>query len=155
MVPQGRQSKTHLSATEISHARDAFLKFDRNGDGEIDVHEAAAGLGVSFDDAKVLVMAVDEDDSGTVSFSEFLMMLCLRGHGVHGAWGAIRHYSECFARLDRDGDGEVDSREILAGMHVMGLKATAAEVEKLMDQFDDDGGGKLNLCEFLMMLSAK
>ena len=125
------------------------------------------------------VMTVDEDNNGSVCFSEFLMMIAMRGGSSGSAWAKIAqnirdaahafdpaqkrvlsvrkigHYAEVFRRLDRDGDGEVTSSEILAGMEGLGLRATRGEVDALVDQFDDDGDGHLNLCEFLQMLCVK
>lgn len=66
--------------------REAFNLFDKDGDGFITAEElrvvlASLGLkeGRSIEDCKQLIMKVDVDDDGRVSFEEFLQMMKGRG----------------------------------------------------------------------------
>lgn len=58
---------------------------------------------------------------------------------------------EAFAKFDVDGSGDIDAEEIVAAMSNMGVKVTLAEATKMIQEVDQDGNGKLDFTEFILM----
>ena len=58
---------------------------------------------------------------------------------------------EAFAKFDIDGSGDIDAEEIVGAMSNMGVKVTLAEATKMIQEVDQDGNGKLDFTEFILM----
>jgi len=56
-----------------------------------------------------------------------------------------------FDNFDLDSSGDIDSEEIVGAMSNMGVKVTLAEATKMIKEVDQDGDGKLNFTEFVLM----
>ncbi len=50
-----------------------------------------------------------------------------------------------FAIFDRDGNGVVDSRELLAGLSIMSKGDGAERIRAAFDMFDENGDGVISL----------
>ena len=60
-----------------------------------------------------------------------------------------RQLSDLFAKIDKDGSGELDSREFRAGMLQIGLTFEDAEISALFAHMDNDGSGTISTVEFI------
>ena len=55
--------------------------------------------------------------------------------------------ADLMGKWDKDGDGSVSKDEFRVNVSAMGVQSSVAEVDALFDQYDDDGGGSLDLNE--------
>ena len=53
----------------------------------------------------------------------------------------------CFKKLDQDGGGSVDRKEMVMGLFALGVWLHPSESAALMEQLDSDGGGEIELEE--------
>ena len=87
-----------LSQEEIDGCRDAFLAFDKDRSGTIDVWELrqvleAMGQKPTEEELFQMISEVDENMSGSIDFAEFLKVR-------HSHWPARRgkHFLSCWGR---------------------------------------------------------
>ena len=71
---------TNLTQDQVEHFREVFAVFDADGSGAIDHSELGSclrslGQNLSEEELKEFIMSVDEDQSGTIDFEEFLGMI--------------------------------------------------------------------------------
>jgi hypothetical protein len=74
-----------FTAEEIKQFSDAFVIFDKDGSGAIDVHEfrlvaAEFGIESTLEETMALVKTFDNDGSGQIEFNEFLMIMAKKLH---------------------------------------------------------------------------
>ncbi|KAJ1491737.1 hypothetical protein T484DRAFT_1612345 [Baffinella frigidus] len=79
---------THLTEEQIDHFREVFAVFDADGSGSIDSSELgsclrALGQNLSEDELKDFIMSVDDDQSGSIEFEEFLGMIHLKSDAMN------------------------------------------------------------------------
>jgi Ca2+-binding EF-hand superfamily protein len=60
-----------------------------------------------------------------------------------------------FLSLDEDGSGELSIDELSSILKDPKLKMTPEDVNHLMTEFDIDGSGTINVCEFLILMSKR
>ena len=51
--------------------------------------------------------------------------------------------------FDVDGSGDIDKDEMYGAMNAIGLRSTREEVDKLIDDIDEDGNGVIDFEEFV------
>ena len=57
-----------------------------------------------------------------------------------------------FRRMDDDGSKNLNFEEFYKGIVETGLKCSEEECQKIMDKFDKDGNGTVNIDEFLIAI---
>merc|ERR1719231_2241278 len=62
---------------------------------------------------------------------------------------------EAFDLFDVDGSGNIDLKELTVAMKALGCEPKPGELEKMMAEVDDDGGGEIGYDEFLKMMTNK
>lgn len=60
-----------------------------------------------------------------------------------------------FLVLDEDGSGELSVEELASILKDPKLKMSPEDVNNLMKEFDIDGNGTINVCEFLILMANK
>ena len=60
-----------------------------------------------------------------------------------------------FLVLDEDGSGELSVEELASILKDPKLKMSSEDVNSLMTEFDIDGNGTINVCEFLILMANK
>merc|ERR1712193_537953 len=58
---------------------------------------------------------------------------------------------EAFDLFDTDGSGNIDVKELTIAMKALGCEPKPGEIEKMISEVDDDGGGEIGFDEFLKM----
>ena len=111
-----------------------YMDDDRNGQIECDEF-------VNFLNTEDLTST--DDSSATMKAAEYI-----RAHMQKSQFRQL----DVFHRMDADGSGELDEEELAAALAEMGLKITEAEVQLLMGAIDTDGGGTVDIDEFLTFL---
>ncbi|KAL4444943.1 hypothetical protein ABPG77_003993 [Micractinium sp. CCAP 211/92] len=120
-----------------------FDSLDQNKDGKVDVQEAKAALkqlglpaGPSYISA--LLDQYDLDGTRSIEFEEFRRY-------VESKQGRMR---AIFSRLDLDGDGRLDAREVHHAAAALGLAVAEGDAEHMVALLDSDGDGMLSFQEF-------
>merc|ERR1712146_848685 len=62
---------------------------------------------------------------------------------------------EAFDLFDTDGSGNIDVKELTIAMKALGCEPKPGEIEKMIADVDDDGGGEIGFDEFLKMMTHK
>ena len=62
---------------------------------------------------------------------------------------------EAFDLFDVDGSGNIDLKELTIAMKALGCEPKPGEIEKMIADVDDDGGGEIGFDEFLKMMTNK
>merc|ERR1712128_177656 len=147
----------------VSSVKDAFKKFDADGDGEISRQEvmqgaSASGLKLSADEVDTLFILGDKDNNGQINFSEFAeIMIPSAPERIAKLKKCFRNRSEiesAFRRFDTNKDGAISFNELKSGLSSCGILFTEQEVETCFAVADRDGDGEVSLSEFVHLLSS-
>merc|ERR1719409_2110547 len=104
---------TQLSDEQIAEFKEAFLLFDKDGDGTITTKELGTvmrSLGQTPTEAELhdMINEVDNDGSGTIDFAEFLSLMSKKMKDADSEEELI----EAFKVFDRDGNGFISAAEL-------------------------------------------
>lgn len=145
-----------LNEQELEECRQAFMLFDKDGSGTIDVSELKSvlvALNQSPSDEEVFVMIsqVDEDGSKEIDFQEFV-------HAIQINKAMSEKNSDESETLDAfislggnpDKSGSVLAKTLLDVIKEFEL---TLNVEKFLREADTDGNGSISYEEFRSMLS--
>ncbi|CAM9830356.1 unnamed protein product [Chrysoparadoxa australica] len=146
-------SEKPLTEEEIADYREAFRNFDKDGNGEIDLHELGVvmrSLGYSPTDKqlKEMLAGVDEDGNGVINFDEFVAMM--RKCGVETDFE--KEIKQAFAFFDKDGNGHISPQELSEIMRGLGANLSDSEIDLLVKEADADGDGEIDVTEFLQVM---
>uniref|UniRef100_A0A336MAF8 CSON012724 protein n=1 Tax=Culicoides sonorensis TaxID=179676 RepID=A0A336MAF8_CULSO len=65
----------------------------------------------------------------------------------------LENYERCFKAFDKNGDGSIDSKDLIELMRATGQNPTTAEVEHLIHEVDENGDGKICFEEFIKLMA--
>ncbi|KMZ76016.1 putative Calmodulin [Zostera marina] len=144
-----------LTEDQISEFKEAFLLFDKDGDGCITMDELATvirSLGQNPTKEELLDMMneVDVDGNGTIEFNEFLHLMARKMKETD----ADEELREAFKVFDKDQNGYISASELSNVMINLGEKLTDEEVQQMIREADTDGDGQVNYEEFVKMMMA-
>merc|ERR1712070_237248 len=60
---------------------------------------------------------------------------------------------EAFDLFDTDGSGSIDAKELKVAMRALGFEPKKEEIQKMIQDVDDDGSGTIEFPEFMTMMS--
>merc|ERR1719244_1120848 len=147
----------------VSSVKDAFKRFDADGDGQISRQEvmqgaSASGLKLSAEEVDTLFILGDKDNNGKIDFSEFAeIMIPSAPERIAKLKKCFRNRSEiesAFRRFDTNKDGAISYEEMKIGLKHCGIDFTDQEVEIVFAVGDRDGNGEVSLTEFVDLLSS-
>ncbi|CAM9990405.1 unnamed protein product [Ectocarpus sp. 6 AP-2014] len=152
MVTAAKTTK-ELSEEEIEDYKEAFSNFDKDGNGNIDELELGVvmrslGYSPTNQQLKEMMAKVDTDQSGGISFDEFVAMMQLGEVETD----FTKEINEAFKFFDKDGDGEVTPAELAEIMRGLGDKLSDDEIELLVKVADKDGDGVISIDEFISFM---
>lgn len=145
-----------LSPEQVAEFKEAFSKFDKDGDGSINTQELgtvmqALGKDLSEAELKEFISKVDTDADGVISFPEFLEEM-VRGMK---AWGKKQDLQEAFRVFDVDRNGYISVDELKQVMAKLGEELSQEVLEAMIHEADVDQDGQVNYEEFVRILSLK
>ncbi|KAF7341496.1 putative Calmodulin [Mycena venus] len=110
-----------LSPEQISEFKEAFLLFDKDGDGVITTIELGTvmrSLGQNPTDKELqdMIDEVDADGNGTIDFDEFLIMMSKKFQDTDGE----EEIRQAFMVFDKDGNGTISVTELQQVMRSLG-----------------------------------
>ncbi|KAL5499920.1 hypothetical protein EMCRGX_G011392 [Ephydatia muelleri] len=145
-----------LTEGQIAEYKEAFVFFDKDGDGTITAKELGAvmrllGYNPSETDLEDMISDVDLDRNGTIEFGEFVAMMA---RNVKEA-DQDEEIKEAFRVFDLNGDGYISSNELGQIMGNLGEKLTPQEVDDMIREADIDGDGRISYEEFMIVMKRR
>lgn len=146
-----------LTQEEIDGCRDAFLAFDKDRSGSIDVWELrqvleAMGQKPTEEELFQMISEVDDNMSGAIDFGEFLKVIEKqkeRATQFDDESDMIDAFVACGGNADKSGHVK-RSNLIKIIKQDFGL---TIDIEELIDGVDEDGSGEIEFKEFKELLS--
>jgi len=165
MIPscQDTLAKFWRCFSSVKSVREAFKKFDADGDAQISRQEVikgagAAGMKLSADEVETLFILGDKNNNGQIDFAEFAeIMIPSAPERIAKLKKCFRNRTEieaAFRRFDTNKDGAISFQEMSNGLNTCGISFTEQEVEICFAVADKDGDGEVSLSEFVDMLSS-
>lgn len=145
----------HLTEEQIAEFKEAFLIFDKDGDGSISMRELGTvmrslGQTPTEQDLKKFIDDIDEDGSGTIDFKEFLNLMAKSIQNKDSESVFI----DAFKVFDMNGNGTISATELKYVLANTGEKLTEEEIEEIIRETDTDGDGFIDFKEFIRILMA-
>jgi Ca2+-binding EF-hand superfamily protein len=152
--------------------RQIFKDMDTSGDGYVTYDELRDALQIlstgntdpklRFGDetCKILFEHFDPNDSGSINYGEFLWSFFNRRTLVRQWTRQTKGMTHSqirtiFHTCDLNGDGVLAPREFKKLLTSLNIHVSDPELETLIDQFDKDGDGRLDLYEFLSFMESE
>ncbi|GMI29952.1 hypothetical protein TeGR_g8677 [Tetraparma gracilis] len=147
-----------LTQEEIDGCREAFLAFDKDRSGTIDVWELrqvleAMGQKPTEEELFQMISEVDDNMSGSIDFGEFLKVIenqKERAENFDDENDMIDAFVACGGKSDKDGHVK---RETLVRIIKQDFGLTI-DIEELINKIDSDGSGEIEFDEFKILLSS-
>lgn len=148
---------TSFTQSEIRQANAAFDSLDGSGDGHISADELgklfqALGTTPPKKTMDAIVAALDKDKSGSIDKEEFLaffktyILTDLDHHGIH------QLAKDMFAKLDRDGSGEITLSEFKGIIDALDVGFTVDDIGALVNELDEKDNGTISEHELVHLL---
>jgi calcium-binding protein CML len=135
-----------------------FEYFDTSGDGHIvksELIQAFDAMGVKLDDetAAAIYDHFDPNHSGSIRLGEFIYAFFNRRKMVRQYKRSVKGLTEQqikakFHACDTNGNGKLDSREFQKLLKKLSIEMGEFEQNLMMEKFDSDGDGYLDIDEF-------
>ena len=117
------------------------------------------GQNPTDDDIEEMLLNVDRDKDGQISYEEFMKIICMQikasGISCLFLWWIedVDEMAEAFAVFDVDKDGFITKSELRQVMNRLGENLTDEQLDAMIREADQDGDGKINEEEFKAMMS--
>lgn len=151
-----KKQPTNLTDDQMDELKEAFAVYDTNRDGIITTRELGTvmrQLGQNPTEAEILEMIkqVDKDRSGTISFSEFVVLMGEKMKTVD----TEEDVRDAFRVFDVNGNGQISAHELRHVATNLGEKLTEEEVNEMIRVADSDGDGVIDYKDFINMMIPK
>jgi Ca2+-binding EF-hand superfamily protein len=144
--------------TEMEKLQDRmFVIFDTDNSGEIDRGELECllqhfGVIPMRHVLDEVLREVDEDHSGNVGLDEFRKAFDILRLREGFSKQEFQDLTDLFKKLDLDGSGEMDKREVTVVLGYLDYRLDADERDRIMAEVDTDGSGELSEFEFPLFM---
>lgn len=105
---------SRIPEDQIKALREAFGKFDKNGDGRLTIAElkegvklVKGGVGLSDDDLEKAMSVLDSNKNGYIDYTEFIAA-CLQSYNYLNE----NHLKTAFSYFDKDSSGTISLEEL-------------------------------------------
>jgi len=135
------------SVDEIIEMRRAFEKFDQEKHGVITIDEFKVAMALcneySEEEVNAMFDSIDVNKNGRIMYTEFIAATL----ELHGRIEEKR-VAEAFDHIDDDDSGYITKKNL---KQLLGERGTSEQIDKLIEEADTDGDGKISFEEFLVM----
>ncbi|KAK9466200.1 cell division control protein 31 [Lipomyces arxii] len=148
------KTKKDLTEEQRHEIEEAFRLFDMDGDGKIDYHELKVSMrALGFDSKKSEVLDIlrenERNDPGFISYEAFFRVMSEKIM----ARDPIDEIKRAFALFDEDQTGKISLRDLRKIAKELNENLEEEELEAMINEFDLDGDGEINLEEFIAICS--
>jgi len=145
------QPRKAMSPHRRTELEEVFRLFDRDGSGSITANElvhlfAALGHPMSQEDAMDLVVELDVDKSGCLSFDEF--QAYLEEEMMESEMSVEEQVDAMFSVFDVDRSGHITTDEFRAIVGRLGAQLSPEDVDGIIEEVDEDDSGTIDIHEF-------
>mmetsp|Transcript_3328 Transcript_3328/g.5176 ORF Transcript_3328/g.5176 Transcript_3328/m.5176 type:complete len:152 (+) Transcript_3328:77-532(+) len=142
-----------LTNEEIEDYKEAFDNFDKDRNGEIDQVELGIvmrSLGYSPTDKQLkdMMLQVDTDGNGVISFNEFVDMM----RKCELSTDFEQEIREAFEFFDKDKNKTISPDELASIMRGLGANLSEQEIDLLVKEADKNGDGSIDVQEFIDLM---
>ncbi|CAL4073792.1 unnamed protein product, partial [Meganyctiphanes norvegica] len=102
-----------------------------------------------------MMSGFNTDSNGTVDFPEFLMALAKHVGDTDSLSVSEEDMKEAFMGFDTDGDGFISRSELKEVINSLGDTLTDEEVDRILQEGDIDGYGKISYDEFVTLMTSE
>ena len=137
---------------------EAFLAFDKEGNGQIESSQAKhvfemMGIQIEEDDIFRLLADIDPDNSGIIHYSDFKVRILERElTRLKGSDEAELLDAYVAMGGEEDGGGCVDAKKLIST--IKEEFQMTIDIEKLIEEIDEDGSGEIEFDEFKALLQS-
>ena len=126
-----------LSNEEYAEIEKAFLLFDKDGSGTIDVSELrdalrVLGVTLNLNETKKLMEQADKDGSGSIELEEFMPLMIMKLESRD----ANKEISKAFKMYDDDDNSTIEHQNLINAALALDITITKEEVNEMMEVGD-------------------
>ena len=138
-----------MTLGQVEQLRHAFDTFDADKSGSISYRELkvcmrALGFPAKKKEVLALLSEYDQDASGELEFTEFKEIM----RDKMEAQDPAEELNKAFALFDMDASGAISFRDLRKLAKELGENIHDDELQGMIDEFDLDGDGEIDLAEF-------
>ena len=146
-----------VSFSNAGEVKQAFRKFDKNGDGHLDKNELKSllinsGKKVSDQELELLFRQGDVDGDGLIDIQEFVKLMFPVANAtlkkLQQSFKSMNDVKAAFRKYDTDGDGHISRSELRGVMSSF----SEGEVDSIFALGDKDQSGGIDYQEFVSMM---
>jgi len=147
---------SRIPESQIKELREAFTKFDKNGDGQLTHQELKDGIQsipsiqLDVDDIEKAMKVIDSNNNGVVDYTEFIAA-CMYSQD----YSEERQIKQAFMYFDKDQSGTISSLELKMCLQSEDQTLSDEEVNALISEVDQNKDGLIDYAEFLQMMRSK
>ncbi|XP_060568182.1 calmodulin-A-like [Ruditapes philippinarum] len=140
---------------QLQEFKEAFHLFDKDGDNTITTPELltvmkSLGHNPSRDDIIEMIKEVDSNGNGKIEFSEFLTLM----EKNMSSFESEDLIKGAFSVIDPHGEGYITLQGLRQVVHDLGLDFTDEEMRDMIEEADPTGDGRVNLEDFVKMMTS-
>lgn len=145
--------KFELTEEQKADIKEAFDLFDTEGTGKIETKELkvamrALGFEPRKEEIKKMIMEIDKEGSGFLSYDEFLGLMTVK----MAEKDSKEEILKAFRLFDDDETGKISFKNLKRVAKELGENLTDEELQEMIDEADRDGDGEINQEEFLRIM---
>ncbi|KAG2221850.1 hypothetical protein INT45_003564 [Circinella minor] len=150
-----------MSTRKRLELEEMFTAFDKDKDGKIsqvELQEMLKSAGVSEASGTTaisMLQKIHTDNDGNLTFEEFAKLMRPTLSNPIRLTKKQEELKEAFDAFDRDGNGVINTEELLLMMNQLGDRITKEEAEKMIQEADHDKDGVIDFNEFSLMMGVK
>lgn len=148
----------HMSKKQLNEFREAFMLFDKDGDGSITKEELgrvmrSLGQFAREEELQQMLHDVDIDGDGCFSFEEFVEIVSKKGKTSNNtAEEEEKELRDAFRVFDKHNRGYISASDLRAVLQCLGEDLSEEEIEGMIKEVDVDGDGRIDFLEFVHAL---
>ena len=155
----------NITNENIAEMRECFSRFDKNGNGTIDVCDLSSLMEVlggqpTPTEVKVILNLLGIDEKSSLHFPEF----CIMWTKYYGDGGSVKDKNDemsieemkaLFEVFDENKDEFISLKELQDGLKGLGYFPNSLKTNSILNEMDGDGDGKINFQEFQTFMGLK